>query len=87
MGFAPHSIGKYKLGRTIGEGTFAKVKLAIDGTSRKHVAVKIIDKHMVMENNLKSQANFRLFLCFFFFFHLPSSKVKLSSFNFRYKAK
>ncbi|XP_062164480.1 CBL-interacting serine/threonine-protein kinase 21 [Alnus glutinosa] len=55
MGFAPHSIGKYKLGRTIGEGTFAKVKLAVDGTSCKHVAVKIIDKHMVLEANLKSQ--------------------------------
>ncbi|KAE8056788.1 hypothetical protein FH972_013527 [Carpinus fangiana] len=55
MGFAANSIGKYKLGRTIGEGTFAKVKLGVDSTSGKYVAVKIIDKHMVMECNLKSQ--------------------------------
>lgn len=55
MGFAPNSIGKYKLGRTIGEGTFAKVKLAVDSTNGQYVAVKIIDKHMVMESNLKQQ--------------------------------
>ncbi|XP_059459754.1 CBL-interacting serine/threonine-protein kinase 21 [Corylus avellana] len=55
MGFAANTIGKYKLGRTIGEGTFAKVKLGVDSTSGNYVAVKIIDKHMVMECNLKSQ--------------------------------
>ncbi|KAB1204204.1 CBL-interacting serine/threonine-protein kinase 21 [Morella rubra] len=55
MGFAANSIGKYKLGRTIGEGMFAKVKLAIDSTNDQCVAVKIIDKHMVMETNLKFQ--------------------------------
>ncbi|XVE98722.1 hypothetical protein REPUB_Repub03eG0132500 [Reevesia pubescens] len=54
MGFAT-SIGKYQLGRTIGEGTFAKVKLAVDTTDGQHVAIKIIDKAMVMESNLKYQ--------------------------------
>ncbi|XP_015877246.1 CBL-interacting serine/threonine-protein kinase 21 [Ziziphus jujuba] len=54
MGFA-NSIGKYRLGRTIGEGTFAKVKLAVDTTNGQYVAIKIIDKHMVMESNLRSQ--------------------------------
>uniref|UniRef100_A0A2N9HCX3 Protein kinase domain-containing protein n=1 Tax=Fagus sylvatica TaxID=28930 RepID=A0A2N9HCX3_FAGSY len=55
MGFAANNIGKYKLGRTIGEGTFAKVKLAVDSTNGQYVAVKIIDKRMVLESNLKYQ--------------------------------
>lgn len=65
MGFAANSIGKYKLGRTIGEGMFAKVKLAIDSTNDQCVAVKIIDKHMVMETNLKYQVYFHLFSVLF----------------------
>ncbi|XP_050272497.1 CBL-interacting serine/threonine-protein kinase 21 isoform X1 [Quercus robur] len=55
MGLAAHNIGKYKLGRTIGEGTFAKVKLGVDNTNGQYVAIKIIDKHMVLESNLKYQ--------------------------------
>nr|KJB23497.1 hypothetical protein B456_004G101600 [Gossypium raimondii] len=54
MGLAT-TIGKYQLGRTIGEGTFAKVKLAVDTTNGHHVAIKIIDKAMVLESNLKYQ--------------------------------
>ena len=66
MGFAT-TIGKYQLGRTIGEGTFAKVKLAVDITNGHHVAIKIIDKAMVMESNLKYQANSQPLLCFMSF--------------------
>lgn len=51
MGVA-NNIGKYQLSRTIGEGTFAKVKLAVNTENGQYVAIKIIDKHMVMENNL-----------------------------------
>ncbi|XP_020962350.1 CBL-interacting serine/threonine-protein kinase 21 isoform X2 [Arachis ipaensis] len=54
MGFEKH-IGKYRLGRTIGEGTFSKVKLAVNEDNGEKVAIKVIDKHMVMENNLKNQ--------------------------------
>ncbi|XP_042491933.1 CBL-interacting serine/threonine-protein kinase 21-like isoform X2 [Macadamia integrifolia] len=54
MGVAA-TIGKYQLGRTIGEGTFAKVKLAFDTVTRQHVAVKIIDKEMVIKNKLMDQ--------------------------------
>jgi serine/threonine protein kinase len=57
MGFA-NTIGKYQLGRTIGEGTFARVKLALDSTNGKYVAIKILDKHMVVETNLTNQARF-----------------------------
>ncbi|MED6125154.1 CBL-interacting serine/threonine-protein kinase 21 [Stylosanthes scabra] len=54
MGFEKH-IGKYRVGRTIGEGTFSKVKLAVNVDNGDKVAIKVIDKHMVMENNLKNQ--------------------------------
>ncbi|XAR66675.1 Non-specific serine/threonine protein kinase [Bertholletia excelsa] len=54
MGYA-NSVGKYHLGRTIGEGTFAKVKLAVNSENGQYVAIKIIDKHMVVENNLMCQ--------------------------------
>ncbi|KAK9275046.1 hypothetical protein L1049_022385 [Liquidambar formosana] len=54
MGFA-NNVGKYRLGRTIGEGTSAKVKLAVDSINGQYVAIKIIDKHMVVENNLMYQ--------------------------------
>ncbi|XP_010265374.1 PREDICTED: CBL-interacting serine/threonine-protein kinase 21-like [Nelumbo nucifera] len=54
MGFAK-SIGKYQLSRTIGEGTFAKVKLALNTSTDQYVAIKIIDKQMVMENKLMEQ--------------------------------
>ncbi|XP_057422381.1 CBL-interacting serine/threonine-protein kinase 21 isoform X1 [Lotus japonicus] len=48
-------IGKYSLGKTIGEGTFSKVKLGVSGKNGEKVAIKVIDKHMVMESNLKNQ--------------------------------
>ncbi|GFZ06473.1 CBL-interacting protein kinase 21 [Actinidia rufa] len=54
MGYAS-SIGKYKLGRTIGEGTFAKVKMTINTDNGQYVAIKIIDKQMVIKNNLMYQ--------------------------------
>ncbi|KAI4344379.1 hypothetical protein L6164_011613 [Bauhinia variegata] len=50
-----NNVGKYRLGRTIGEGTFAKVKLGVNGDNGHYVAVKIIDKQMVMKSDLKCQ--------------------------------
>ncbi|KAL5066079.1 hypothetical protein RYX36_027816 [Vicia faba] len=50
---SPKNIGKYRLGRTIGEGTFSKVKLAFIGNNGEKVAIKVIDKNMVLKNNLK----------------------------------
>ncbi|XP_057536827.1 CBL-interacting serine/threonine-protein kinase 21 [Amaranthus tricolor] len=49
------NVGKYQLGSTIGEGTFAKVKLARNIINNQIVAIKIIDKEMVLSNNLMSQ--------------------------------
>ncbi|KAF9612881.1 hypothetical protein IFM89_004297, partial [Coptis chinensis] len=51
----PTTVGKYKLARTIGEGTFAKVKLAINTESYQSVAIKVIEKQMIIENDLQDQ--------------------------------
>ena len=48
-------IGKYQLGRTIGEGTFAKVKLAKNIKNGQYVAIKIIDKHLILKHDLINQ--------------------------------
>ncbi|KAG4906700.1 hypothetical protein JHK84_055207 [Glycine max] len=39
-----HRVGKYDVGRTIGEGTFAKVKFARNSQTGEAVALKILDK-------------------------------------------
>jgi serine/threonine protein kinase len=59
---SPKNIGKYRLGRTIGEGTFSKVKIALNSNNGEKVAIKVIDKQMVLKNNLKHQVNLILVL-------------------------
>ncbi|KAL5973968.1 CBL-interacting serine/threonine-protein kinase 21 [Asimina triloba] len=49
------NVGKYNLQRTIGEGSFAKVKLASNTETGQFVAIKIIDKQMVMDKKLMDQ--------------------------------
>lgn len=49
------TVGKYCLGQTIGEGTFAKVKVAVDVETNRKVAIKIIDKAMIRQKNLMDQ--------------------------------
>jgi len=61
---SPKNIGKYRLGRTIGEGTFSKVKIALNSNNGEKVAIKVIDKQMVLKNNLKHQVNLILVLPF-----------------------
>jgi len=52
---AKRRVGKYELGRTIGEGTFAKVRIAKNLDNGDHVAVKILDKAKVHKNRLAEQ--------------------------------
>ena len=52
-------VGKYELGRTIGEGTFAKVRLAKNMESGDHVAIKILDKAKVQKHRLVEQVGVR----------------------------
>lgn len=44
------SIGHYLIGKTIGEGTFGKVKLGTHNLTGEKVAVKILEKHKIIED-------------------------------------
>eukprot|EP00250_Pteridium_aquilinum_P004089 c14325_g1_i1 orf=948-2288(+) len=48
-------VGKYELGRVLGEGTFAKVKYARNIETGQSVAIKILDKEKVFKDNLVDQ--------------------------------
>eukprot|EP00898_Chlorokybus_atmophyticus_P005395 jgi/Chlat1/5857/Chrsp4S06367 len=48
-------VGKYELGRTLGEGTFAKVKYARDTESGRGVAIKVVDKDRILRNKMRDQ--------------------------------
>ncbi|CAA2934788.1 CBL-interacting serine/threonine-protein kinase 23-like [Olea europaea var. sylvestris] len=48
-------VGRYELGRTLGEGTFAKVKFARNVTTGEDVAIKILDKEKVLKHKMISQ--------------------------------
>lgn len=48
-------VGKYELGRTIGVGTFARVRFARNIETGDHVAIKILDKEKVLKNKLVEQ--------------------------------
>lgn len=51
-------VGKYEIGRTIGEGTFAKVKIAKNSETGEHVALKILDKEKVLRHKMAEQVFF-----------------------------
>ncbi|KAG7568090.1 Protein kinase domain [Arabidopsis thaliana x Arabidopsis arenosa] len=48
-------VGKYEVGRTIGEGTFAKVKFARNSETGEPVALKILDKDKVLKHKMAEQ--------------------------------
>ncbi|XP_020220881.1 CBL-interacting serine/threonine-protein kinase 1 isoform X2 [Cajanus cajan] len=48
-------LGKYELGKTLGEGNFGKVKLARDTNSGKLFAVKILEKSKIIDLNNTDQ--------------------------------
>ncbi|TYI04885.1 hypothetical protein ES332_A10G050600v1 [Gossypium tomentosum] len=48
-------VGKYELGRTLGEGTFAKVKFVRNVETQENVAIKILDKEKVLKHKMISQ--------------------------------
>ena len=48
-------LGKYELGKTLGEGNFGKVKFAKDTVSGQPFAVKIIDKSRIADLNFSLQ--------------------------------
>lgn len=54
-------VGKYEVGRTNGEGTFAKVKFARNSETEEPVALKILDKEKVLKHKMAEQVCFRCF--------------------------
>lgn len=48
-------VGKYELGRVLGEGNFAKVKFAKDTLTGQHVAIKILDKDKIFKDKMVEQ--------------------------------
>lgn len=58
-------VGKYEVGRTIGEGTFAKVKFAQNTETGESVAMKVLDRSTIIKHKMIDQVC-SLFLCFVF---------------------
>jgi len=48
-------VGKYALGKTLGEGTFAKVKIAKDMETGNDVAIKVLDKEKILKHKMVEQ--------------------------------
>jgi 5'-AMP-activated protein kinase catalytic alpha subunit len=44
-----NSFGPYRLGKTIGEGEFGKVKIATQSSTQEQVAIKLIKKESVAQ--------------------------------------
>lgn len=69
-------VGRYEVGRTIGQGTFAKVKFAVDADTGAAVAMKVLDKETIFTHRMLHQVP-----------HPPSSaphfQVKLDSYTAR----
>nr|KYP59126.1 CBL-interacting serine/threonine-protein kinase 9 [Cajanus cajan] len=49
-------VGRYELGKTIGEGSFARVKFARNVENDSHVAIKILDRNHVLKHKMMEQA-------------------------------
>merc|ERR1719253_877840 len=49
IGRKPESIGQYIIGKSIGEGTFGKVKLGTHVLTGEKVAVKVLEKERIVE--------------------------------------
>lgn len=50
-------LGKYELGRTLGEGNFGKVKYARNLESGQSFAIKILEKHRILDLNITHQVH------------------------------
>lgn len=55
-------VGKYTLYETIGEGAFGKVKIGVNKETGKHVAVKIMDKKEIREQDLSAQVRREIYI-------------------------
>ena len=49
------TVGKYQIGKTLGEGTFGKVKFAINTETGENVAIKVLDKEKIQKQSMGAQ--------------------------------
>lgn len=49
------TVGKYEIGRTLGEGTFGKVKHAVNSETGNEVAIKVLDKERIQKQSMGPQ--------------------------------
>lgn len=68
-------LGKYEVGRTLGEGTFAKVKFARNTVTGENVAIKVMAKSTILKHRMVDQvvtkvATFSLIMCRISFVYL-----------------
>ncbi|GJM94215.1 hypothetical protein PR202_ga10843 [Eleusine coracana subsp. coracana] len=54
-GGALRRVGKYEVGRTIGEGNFAKVKFAQNTETGESVAMKVLDRSSILKHKMAEQ--------------------------------
>ena len=55
LGETRSRLGKYEMGKTLGEGAFAKVKFALNIETGDHVAIKVFDKHQILRHRMVEQ--------------------------------
>ncbi|CAM0870244.1 unnamed protein product [Alopecurus aequalis] len=53
-------VGRYELGRTIGEGSFAKVKIARDTRDGSTCAIKVLDRDHVLRHSMVEQVTSKM---------------------------
>lgn len=63
MNKGTRKVGKYEVGRTIGEGTFAKVKFAKNVETGESVAVKVMTKSTILKHKMVNQVLQLNFTC------------------------
>lgn len=66
------TVGKYQIGKTLGEGTFGKVKFAMNTETGESVAIKVLDKERIQKQSMGAQV-FKLFVLFLFIVYFTFS--------------
>jgi len=60
-------VGKYELGRTLGEGTYAKVKFAKNVDTGQNVAIKILLRDQLIKDKMVEQVQSSSYNSIYFF--------------------
>jgi 5'-AMP-activated protein kinase, catalytic alpha subunit len=58
-------LGRYEIGRTLGEGNFGKVKYARHRATGGHFAIKILDRNKILSQHIDDQVIISLSLSIF----------------------